>query len=468
MSSITSPELIATSNDKELISKYNIAGPRYTSYPTALNFQEDFTTNQYRQQAERGKLTSIAPLSLYLHIPFCQNICYYCACNKIVTKDKNASRQYLDYLAKEITLQSALTSKRRLVTQLHFGGGTPTFMDNAELTELMHHLAHNFKLTDSPNREYSIEIDPRTVSQDTLALLKGLGFNRLSLGVQDFDQQVQKAIHRQQSVEMIKSLTEAARLYQFKSVSYDLIYGLPFQTPESLTTTLQHVITLAPDRIAFYNYAHLPDRFSSQRAIDRLSLPSAQQKLDMLALISSTLLEAGYLYIGMDHFVRPDDDLAKAQAEGKLQRNFQGYSTCMAPDLIGMGVSAISSLKHCYAQNEKNLEDYYRRLDDDELAVCKGLQLSQDDELRRRVIHDIICNLELNPKKIEQEFNCNFSEYFSQALQALIPLEKDGLIEWRDDKLRVTERGRPMLRNICMPFDKYLATQAPSSYSKAL
>lgn len=468
MSSTASPELIATSKDRDLISKYDIAGPRYTSYPTALNFRDDFAANQYRKQAEKEQLTSIAPLSLYLHIPFCQNICYYCACNKIVTKDKGASRRYLDYLAKEITLQSALTSKRRLVTQLHLGGGTPTFMDNAELTELMHHLAHNFKLTDSPSREYSIEIDPRTVSKDTLALLKGLGFNRLSLGVQDFDPQVQKAINRQQSVDMIKSLTEAARLYQFKSVSYDLIYGLPFQTPESLTTTLQHVIALAPDRIAFYNYAHLPERFSSQRAIDRLSLPSAQQKLDMLELISSTLLEAGYLYIGMDHFVKPDDDLAIAQANGKLQRNFQGYSTCMAPDLIGMGVSAISSLEHCYAQNEKNLNDYYQRLDNNELAVCQGLQLSQDDEIRRRVIHNIICNLELDPKTIEQEFDCNFSEYFSQALQTLIPLEKDGLIEWRDDKLRVTERGRSMLRNICMPFDNYLSSAAPSSYSKAL
>ena len=468
MSLSASPDLQASDWDRELISKYDVAGPRYTSYPTALNFSEAFAANQYREQAGKDQLTSIAPLSLYLHIPFCQNICYYCACNKIVTKDKSVSRRYLDYLIKEITLQSALTNKRRLVTQLHLGGGTPTFMDNAELTELMHYLAHNFKLTDSPNREYSIEIDPRTVSPDTLALLKGLGFNRLSLGVQDFDPQVQKAINRQQSVAMIKSLTQSARLYQFKSVSYDLIYGLPFQTPESLLTTLQQVIALAPDRIAFYNYAHLPERFSSQRTIDRLSLPSARQKLDMLELISNTLIEAGYLYIGMDHFVKPDDDLAIAQTKGKLQRNFQGYSTCMAPDLIGMGVSAISSLEHCYAQNEKKLEDYYRRLDNNELAVCKGLKLSQDDELRRRVIHDIICNLELDPKKIEREFKCRFSEYFSQALQALIPLEIDGLIEWRDDKLRVTVRGRSMLRNICMPFDKYLSSSASSSYSKAL
>lgn len=228
------------------------------------------------------------------------------------------------------------------------------------------------------------------------------------------------------------------------------------------------MIALAPDRIAFYNYAHLPERFSSQRTIDRLSLPSAQQKLAMLELISNTLIDAGYLFIGMDHFVKPDDDLAIAQANGNLQRNFQGYSTCMAPDLIGMGVSAISSLEQCYAQNEKNLDDYYQKLDNNELPVAKGLQLSQDDQLRRRVIHDIICNLELNPKTIEQEFNCNFSEYFSQPLQALKPLEIDGLIEWRDDKLRVTERGRSMLRNICMPFDKYLSNKASFSYSKAL
>jgi oxygen-independent coproporphyrinogen-3 oxidase len=454
--------------DRDLIAKYDIAGPRYTSYPTALHFSDDFSTEDYAAQASRQAQRSIAPLSLYLHIPFCQNICYYCACNKIVTKDRSASRRYLDHLAKEIAMQGALFGKHRKVTQLHLGGGTPTFLDNAELTELMHHLAHHFQLIDSDEREYSIEIDPRTISKDTLALLKGLGFNRISLGVQDFDPQVQHAINRIQSIEMVQELTEAARLYQFKSVSYDLIYGLPYQTPQSLTATLNEVIALNPDRIAFYNYAHLPDRFNSQRAIDRLHLPSAKQKLDMLSVIASTLTQAGYHYIGMDHFVKPNDDLAIAQQQGKLQRNFQGYSTCMAPDLVGMGVSSISSLEHCYAQNEKELEAYYAAIERGELAICKGLLLSEDDELRRQVIRQIICNLELDTKKIERLFGIRFNEYFSTAVAALAPMENDGLIKWHGDTLRVTERGRSMLRNICMPFDKHLENQPVSAYSKAI
>ncbi|WP_235015296.1 oxygen-independent coproporphyrinogen III oxidase [Oceanicoccus sp. KOV_DT_Chl] len=454
--------------DADLISKYDVSGPRYTSYPTALQFSETYTEATYRQQAQVNLKQGIAPVSLYVHVPFCQNICYYCACNKIVTADRSVARTYLDYLHKEISLQSELVGKYRPVTQLHLGGGTPTFFDGAELTELMHLLASHYNLSDSEQREYSIEIDPRTVTQDSLALLKGLGFNRLSLGVQDFDEQVQRAINRRQSVAMIKTLTETARLYQFKSVSYDLIYGLPLQTPASLAETLATVIDLSPDRIAFYNYAHLPQRFSSQRAIDRLDLPSAQQKIAMLALIAEQLTAAGYRHIGMDHFVKPQDELARAQQAGKLQRNFQGYSTSLAQDLVGLGVSSISSLHASYAQNERDLDAYYQRLDRGELPISKGVELTVDDQIRRQIIVQLICNLQLSIASIEKQFAIHFSEYFSQELLALQLIENDGLLSCEGDKVIIHERGRPMLRNICMCFDRYLPQGATASFSQTL
>lgn len=454
--------------DQQLIAKYDVAGPRYTSYPTAPQFDESYNSNVYKQEALKHLRQSIAPLSLYVHVPFCQNICYYCACNKIVTSDHSVARKYLNYLSKEIQMQSELIGRRRTVMQLHLGGGTPTFLDGAELTELMHQLASHFTLTDCERREYSIELDPRTVVKDDLALLKGLGFNRISIGVQDFDEQVQKAVNRRQEFGMIKSLTEAARLYQFKSISYDLIYGLPFQTLGSLAATLDKTIELSPDRIAFYNYAHLPERFKTQRAIDRLDLPSAEEKISMLTLIADKLIAAGYRHIGMDHFVKPEDDLAVAQKDGMLQRNFQGYSTCLAPDLVGLGVSSISSLQDSYAQNERNLDDYYLRLDEGILPVAKGIKLDDDDRIRRTVITQIICNLLLDTEAIEKQFNIIFSEYFSQELLALKELENDGLLYWHSAKLHITEQGRVMLRNICMPFDKYLPQKSIGSFSKAL
>ena len=454
--------------NRELIAKYDVAGPRYTSYPTAPHFSPEFTAEEYRHLVDRELKHSIAPLSLYVHIPFCHNICYYCACNKIVTGDRSVARTYLDYLQKEIQMQGALVGKRRNVMQLHFGGGTPTFLDGAELTELMHILAMNFSLTDSDQREYSIEIDPRTVSPDSLALLKGLGFNRLSLGIQDFDERVQDAINRRQSFELVEGLTKTARLHRFDSISYDLIYGLPFQTPQTLAETLEKVVRLAPDRIAFYNYAHLPERFKSQRAIDRHDLPSAQQKIEMLALIAKTLQSMGYLHIGMDHFVRPEDDLAKAQRSGTLQRNFQGYSTCKAPDLLGLGVSSISSVRDSFFQNERDLQAYYDRLDRDELPICRGLLLDEDDRIRREVISHIICDLCLRVEEIEDRFDIVFSDYFAQEMESLESLEKDGLIRWQGAKLLVTEQGRVMLRNICMCFDKYLRREGVATFSKAI
>lgn len=463
------PEEEAHVWDQQLIAKYDVAGPRYTSYPTAPQFDDNYNSDVYRQEALKHLRQSIAPLSLYVHVPFCQNICYYCACNKIVTSDHSVARKYLDYLSKEIQLQSELVGKRRTVMQLHFGGGTPTFLDGAELTELMHQLASHYTLTDCERREYSIELDPRTVAKDDVALLKGLGFNRISIGVQDFDEQVQQAVNRRQEFGMIKSLTETARLYQFKSISYDLIYGLPLQTLASLAVTLDKTVELSPDRIAFYNYAHLPERFKTQRAIDRMDLPSADEKIAMLTLIADKLIAAGYRHIGMDHFVKPEDELAIAQQDGMLQRNFQGYSTCLAPDLIGLGVSSISSLQNSYAQNERNLDDYYRRLDEGILPVAKGIKLNDDDHIRRVVITQIICNLLLDTEAIERQFNIVFSDYFSQELLALKDMENDGLLYWHSAKMSITEQGRVMLRNICMPFDKYLQQKKSiSSFSKAL
>lgn len=451
-----------------LVSKYDLAGPRYTSYPTAPHFSHLYTAKDYAEELRAKQENSIAPLSLYLHIPFCRNICYYCACNKIVTRDPEASRQYLDRLNREIEMQGNLAGKLRSVSQLHFGGGTPTFLNDAELTEVMHHLGQHFKLTDSPDREYSIELDPRSISKNSLALLKGLGFNRLSFGVQDFDPDVQAAINRKQSFSMLESLVDASRLYQFKSISFDLIYGLPKQNLQSLTTTLDQVLDLSPDRIAFYNYAHLPERFSSQRAIDRHDLPDANARLKMLELISEVLTTAGYIHIGMDHFVKPNDELAIAQQENKLQRNFQGYSTCLAPDLIGLGVSSISSLSNSYAQNEKELDDYYQRIDNNELAICKGLKLTEDDHIRRYVISELICNLNLCIPDIEKRFKLCFSEYFSQELQCLKNFQKDGLIDIDNDKILITPTGQTMLRVICMSFDAYLNRETLARFSNAL
>jgi oxygen-independent coproporphyrinogen-3 oxidase len=453
--------------DSSVIAKYDVAGPRYTSYPTALQFSDAFTVADYRQLWPQ-QAPSIAPLSLYVHIPFCENICYYCACNKIVTRRKEDARQYLDYLEREIRLQSALVGATRPVTQLHWGGGTPTFLSAAEMTELMHALASHFKLLDLPGREYSIEVDPRTVDRQTLALLKGLGFNRLSFGIQDFDEQVQRAINREQSFAQVESLCAAARNYNFDSISFDLIYGLPHQSTSSMQRTLRQVVSLRPERIALYNYAHLPLRFPSQRALSRLSLPAAEEKLAMLASAIDTLCAAGYLYIGMDHFVLPNDELARAQVNGHLQRNFQGYSTCLATDLLSLGISAISSTASGYAQNARDLDTYYRALDANELPIAKGLRLSADDIIRRHVIMQIACNLGVDTRAVEKKFDIIFKDYFNDALAQLQQLQNDGLIVFDDAQLRVTSTGRLLLRNICMAFDRYLPHAAATRYSRSL
>jgi oxygen-independent coproporphyrinogen-3 oxidase len=442
-----------------LIKKYDVAGPRYTSYPTALQFNDDFEIATLQRIAQENYHSEV-PLSLYIHVPFCRSICYYCACNKIVTRKHHEATEYLNYLCREIEMVASLYGNTRPVTQLHFGGGTPTYLSNAELTELMHCLAKNFNLLDSEQREYSIELDPRTVDDETIALLKGLGFNRLSLGIQDFDQRVQEAVNRIQPLEKVRSLVKAIRKHEFKSISFDLIYGLPHQTSETIAETIKAALSLEPDRISYYNYAHMPERFSSQRAIDRLTLPSAAEKLEMLETIMRSFAEAGYLYVGMDHFVKPDDELAIAQREGHLQRNFQGYSTCLAPDLVGMGVSAISSVGNCFAQNEKEIEAYYKRIDDGQPPISVGLELTEDDLVRRAVIMAIICDLKVIYSDLDSRFGISFTNYFASELNRLTEMEADGLLRIHEDRLEITEVGRRLLRNICMVFDIYFTNRA--------
>lgn len=444
--------------DMKLAQKYASQGPRYTSYPTAPQFRQDFPLDAYRSWQGTEGDHKRDPLSLYVHVPFCNDICYYCACNKIVTREKGVAQKYLGHLQREIAMQSELVGDKRPVTQMHWGGGTPTFLDHAQITELMHMLASHFHLLDKGYREYSIEIDPRTVDPGAIALLKGVGFNRISLGIQDFDPLVQKSVNRLQPYAQVAELVDCIRAHSFRSLSFDLIYGLPHQDRESIAETLRKVIELRPDRIACYNYAHLPQRFSSQRAIDRLTLPEPNEKLLLHEIISHTLQDAGYLHIGMDHYVLPDDELALAQREGRLQRNFQGYSMKMAEDLLGLGVSAISQIGDFYLQNERELKDYYAIIDKGQLPVTRGCRVSDDDKLRRHIIMTLISELKLDITECNREFNIDFNTLFARELAALEPMASDGLLSMSASAIEISKRGRPFLRNICMPFDAYLVS----------
>jgi len=455
-----------------LAAKYACQGPRYTSYPTAPQFRTDFPLQEYRDWQQGDSENKREPLSLYVHLPFCNDICYYCACNKIVTREKGVTRKYLNHLHREIERQSEIVGRDRPITQMHWGGGTPTYLDNAEITELMHMLASHFNLVDKNYREYSIEIDPRTIDPSTIALLKGVGFNRISLGIQDFDPLVQRATNRIQPYKQVAPLVEKIRAHEFRSLSFDLIYGLPHQDRLTMTETLKRVIHLRPDRIACYNYAHLPERFSSQRAIDRLTLPTSAEKLALQQQIADTLQSAGYLHIGMDHYVLPEDELALAQAEGRLQRNFQGYSLHMADDLLGLGVSAISQIGDYYLQNERELEAYYQRLDTEQQAIARGFRLSDEDKLRRHIIMHLISDLSLDIGECANQYEVDFFGKFKTEIESLRPMERDGLVSLTDDHISVTTKGRPFLRNICMPFDAYLnahqGDQPPPRFSATI
>ena len=443
-----------------LAEKYACQGPRYTSYPTAPQFRQDFPLEEYKTSLHPSVSRGLEPLSLYVHLPFCRDICYYCGCNKIVTRKEGVTGEYLRRLQSEIEMQSELVSRHRPITQMHWGGGTPTYLDNAEITELMHMLASHFRLLDKGYREYSIEIDPRTVDLETIALLKGVGFNRISLGIQDFDPLVQKATNRIQPYSKVAPLVESIRAHNFRSLSFDLIYGLPHQDRITMAETLRKVITLRPDRIACYNYAHLPERFSSQRSIDRLTLPEPGEKLLLQLLISQTLQDAGYLFIGMDHYVLPNDELAIAQREGRLQRNFQGYSLQMADDLLGLGVSAISQMGDFYLQNEPDIKRYYQRIDAGELPIARGFKSSIEDDLRRHIIMSLISDLKLDTAECNRQFSIDFNRDFSEEIFSLRSMEKDGLVEVSNEQITVTQVGRSFLRNICMPFDAYLGNHS--------
>ncbi|SEP67393.1 oxygen-independent coproporphyrinogen-3 oxidase [Ectothiorhodospira magna] len=453
--------------DLDLINRYNTAGPRYTSYPTAVQFHEGLDADRYAEIA-RGTNASGRPLSLYVHIPFCDTVCFYCACNKVVTKDRAKARPYLDRLYKEMALQGELFDRGRPVTQLHWGGGTPTFISHDEMIELMDKTREHFRLLDDDTGEYSIEIDPREVQDDTLALLRKLGFNRISLGVQDFDETVQKAVNRVQSEAQVMSVLDEARRLGFRSTSVDLIYGLPHQTPDTFGDTVRRIIEVNPARVSVFNYAHLPDRFKPQRRIDEDALPNPADKLTILQQTIQQLTEAGYVYIGMDHFARPDDELAVAQRDHTLYRNFQGYSTHSNCDLIGLGSTSVGVVGNSYSQNHHDLEKYYQCLDENRLAVFRGVELDADDLLRRDVITRLICHFELAFADVEQVHGIVFNEYFAQELEGLKPMEADGLLKVTGNTITVQPAGRMLIRNICMVFDRYLRQATEQRYSKVI
>src|SRR5574343_1406668 len=461
--------------DPQIIRRFDVNGPRYTSYPTADRFVEAFDSEAAKLWLGKRNIGGISrPLSLYFHIPFCNTICYYCACNKIITKDHGRSAKYLKYLAKELDIQAAALEGRdgeHEVIQLHWGGGTPTFLSHDEMRQLMAATRKHFKLLDGG--EYSIEVDPRKVDDATVALLGELGFNRMSVGVQDFDEKVQVAVNRVQSEEETASVINAARANGFKSVSVDLIYGLPHQTVMGFNRTLERGLAMNPDRLSVYNYAHMPSMFKPQRRIAEADLPSADTKLQILALAIKKLTDAGYVFIGMDHFAKPNDELAVAQRQGRLHRNFQGYSTYADCDLISCGVSAISAVGATYSQNEKTLEGYYEKLDEGRLPVVRGIKLENDDLLRRILIQKLMCNFELSIGSIEQSFPIRFSEYFATELEKLKAFEEDGLLIVETDWITGTPKGRLLIRNICMAFDRYLSQPRlgeaqPLRYSKTI
>jgi len=453
--------------DTELIKKYDIAGPRYTSYPTAVQFTSDFTEQDYREQAALSN-QSKRDLSLYFHLPFCDTICYYCACNKVITKDRSKADPYLHALHKEIAMQGELFDSSRKVNQLHWGGGTPTFINHQQMTELMQVTRQHFNLHDDDSGEYSIEIDPREVNRESIKLLRDIGFNRMSLGVQDFDPAVQKAVNRIQSEEQTLSALSNAREFGFKSISTDLIYGLPLQTVDSFAITLQRIIELSPDRISLFNYAHMPDLFKPQRRINEAEMPSAETKLSILKESTAQLIEAGYVYIGMDHFAKPDDELSIAQQQGKLYRNFQGYATHADCDLVGLGITSIGTVNNSFSQNMKTLDEYQTTINSGKLAVFRGVKIDQDDLIRRDVIMQLICHFNLNFHAIEAKHKIKFKDYFYNELKNLEPMCIDGLVEKNDQSIQVTDKGRLLIRNICMTFDRYHNTQHKQRFSRAI
>jgi oxygen-independent coproporphyrinogen-3 oxidase len=453
-----------------LIKRYDVAGPRYTSYPTAVQFMEGFDAETYRRYTTASNNELIPkPLSLYVHLPFCHSLCYYCGCMKKVTQHEEQASRYLELLAREIELQGRLFDHDREVVQLHFGGGTPTYHDDAQLHELLTELGRHFSLSEDEGREFSIEVDPRTVGGERLAHLAGFGFNRISLGVQDIDPRVQAAVNRIQDPEATLAMVAESRRLGFNSVSIDLIYGLPLQTVESFARTIDTVVTARPDRLAVYNYAHLPHIFRAQRMIDAKDIPSPETKLKLMELTIDKLTAHGYVYIGMDHFALPNDELTIAQREGGLQRNFQGYSTRRECDLVGLGVSAIGKVGDCYAQNLKDIPSYESAVAEGRLPIWRGISLTTEDRLRRSVIESIMCHGEVRFERIEANFAIDFHDHFALELSQLQQLAADGLIVMGNDSFNVTPEGRLLLRAIAMVFDEHLqASQNQPKFSRVI
>ena len=455
-------ETLAADRIGQLLARLDEPGPRYTSYPTADRFVEACGASQYRQALQRRAEQSVAgtapPLSLYVHIPFCDSVCYYCACNKVVTRHHERAGEYLEALQREIDLHVAVLGRGQALTQLHLGGGSPTFLSDDELAQLMEMLRASFRI--DPDAELSIEIDPRTVDELRLRRLARIGFGRLSFGVQDFDPEVQKAVHREQSFESVRALIEQAREIGFESINTDLIYGLPRQTSASFARTVAQIGELRPDRIALYAYAHLPERFAPQRRIHAHELPSASDRVHMLRTAISGFQRLGYTHIGMDHFALPDDALAVAKREGRLHRNFQGYSTCADSDLIGLGASSIGKVGRCYIQNEKNLPEYYELIEQSSFATVRGCELSDDDVLRREVIMALMCQGRVDFAHMERTHGVSMRTYFAPELEALRPLQAQGLVDVGSAAIEVTVLGWYFVRAIAMVFDRYLQGQA--------
>ena len=455
--------------NKELIRRYDTFGPRYTSYPTAVQFTTDYAEDDYLSWIKYSNENPIpAPLSLYLHIPFCNTICYYCGCSKVITKDKSKAAPYIKLLKQEIKLQGALFAKDRPVTQIHWGGGTPTFLSDKEIYEIIECIRDNFNVPANNDVEFGIEVDPRTVDQTRIKNLSNMGFNRISFGVQDFDPAVQESVNRVQSTEEIKNHINDARDLHFHSINIDLMYGLPKQTMHSFSQTLDTTIELSPDRLAIYNYAHLPEMFKPQRRINEEELPSAEEKLNILQMCIDKLQDAGYVYIGMDHFAKESDDLVKAQREGSLHRNFQGYSTHADCDMIAMGITAIGRVGDNYSQNVRTIEEYENYLKQNKIPVFRGIELEDDDVLRREIINSLMCNNKLDIKKLEKRWRFSFESYFKSSLKNLQQMADDGLLEISKTELSITTTGRPLARSICMQFDRYLQEKNTNRFSRVI
>jgi oxygen-independent coproporphyrinogen-3 oxidase len=454
--------------DPSLIERYGGSGPRYTSYPTADRFHAGFTAVDYaRELAKRNHRPATEPLSLYVHLPFCSSLCFYCACNKVITRNRGRSTKYVEYLGREIRLVRERIDLAPRAAQLHWGGGTPTFLPRDEMAELMRMLRAAFEL--EADASISIEVDPRTADAGTIAFLGDLGFNRISVGIQDFDPEVQRAVNRMQTEEETRTVIDAARANGFRSVNADLIYGLPRQTVRGFAQTLERVVDLAPGRIALYSYAHVPHLFKPQRKIDVGELPPPAEKLAILTLAIERLAAAGYQYIGMDHFAKPDDELARAQREGRLYRDFQGYSVSPGGDLVAFGTSAIGRIGDAYVQNAKSIDDYYAKIDQGSLPTVRGIALTADDRLRRAVIQALMCNFTIDRAAFDAAWSIRFADYFADELRELEPLAADGLVDIGADAITVTPRGRLLVRAVAMRFDRHwMQAQQHATHSKII